>query len=52
MSRDVVGCRVICAPRGAGVSTVSHQVEHYARMTVAKGCRLRVYLSTDGGTTG
>ena len=28
------------------------QVERYARMTVAKGCRLRVYLSTDGGTTG
>ena len=31
---------------------VSHQVECYARMTMAKGCRLWVYLSTDGGTTG
>ena len=29
---------------------VSHQVEHYARITVAKGCRLQVYLSMDGGT--
>ena len=30
----------------------SHQVERYARMTMAKGCRLRVYLSMDRGTTG
>ena len=30
----------------------SRQVEHYVRMTVAKGCRLWVYLSTDRGITG
>ena len=30
----------------------SCQVECYARMTMAKGCRLQVYLSMDGGTTG
>ena len=30
----------------------SRQVERYVRMTVAKGCRLWVYLSMDGGTTG
>ena len=30
----------------------SRQVECYARMTMAKGCRLQVYLFTNGGTTG
>ena len=30
----------------------SHQVEHYARVTVVKGCRSLFYLRMDTGTTG
>ena len=30
----------------------SRQVERYVRVTVDKGCRSLVYLSTDGGTMG